>query len=358
MRPRPSSAVLSALLGLGAVVAAPPLPAPAADAAIPATAAPRLDAFRKVTWADHIKPARAEPAPDVWKVRCDAEWALANLSKSDAAALLPVLADPDRFVRALAARSVGIAQPEGATKALIAALAVEKDKPTRIAMIEALGRVGGEGALAAVEALQVPGCDPDVGFFVGLARRQLKGGAWDLASIRGEHADALRTKVASAKPGAPAPEIALPSPAGPVNLSTLKGRVVVLVFAHGDRGMADMKALQRLTMEQEKLDLWKVSVVVVDPHEKERTKTWNDRLKLPFTVASDPSGRAGAAYGVARQIFVGGEWLPSPAWYVIDAEGVVAWRKIGTRPDEQTSLGELMPVLHDVTRGVKLAASR
>lgn len=351
----PFGPFLTTLVGVALVVSVAAIPAPAADAALPAAAAAKLDAFRKVDWTAHLKPARAEPAPAVWKTRCEAEWALAALPRSDAGALLPLLADGDRFVRALAARSAGIAQPDGASKALLAALAAEKDKNAKVALVEALARVGGEGALEAVEAQQQPGGDQDVSFHVGLARRQLKGGAWDLASIRGEHADALRAKLDGAKLGEPAPELALPSPSGPVNLSTLKGRIVVLVFAHGDRGPgADMKALQRLTMEQETLERWKVSVVVVEPHEKERTKAWADRVKLPFTIASDPAGRAAAAYGVARQLFVGSEWLPSPAWCVIDAEGRLVWRKVGTKPDEQTSLGELMPVLDQVSRRIKV----
>jgi peroxiredoxin len=353
MRP-PVGPVLTTLLGLALVASVAPLPTAAAEPTLPAAPAAKLEAFRKVDWAAHLKPARPDPAPPSWKTRCEAEWTLAALPKADAAALLPLLGDGDRFVRALAARSVGIAQPDGAAKALLAALAAEKDKNARVALVEALGRVGGEGVLEAVEAQQQPGAEADVVFQVGIARRQLKGGAWDLASIRGEHADALRVVVDGAKVGEPAPELALPSPAGPVNLSTYKGRIVVLVFAHGDRGGADMKALQRLTMEQETLARWNVTVVVVDPHEKERTKAWAERLKLPFVVASDPAGRVAASYGVARQLFLGGEWLPSPAWCIVDGEGRLVWRKVGTAPNEQTSLGELMPVLDQVSRRIKV----
>ena len=346
--------VLTTALGLSLVLTGLSIPVRAADVAVPAAAAPKLDAFRKVGWSDLLKPARGDPAPASWKTRCDAEWTFASLDASAAASLLPLLTDPDRFVRALAARSIGIAQPAGATPALIAALAAEKDKIVRVALVEALGRTGGEGALAAVEAQQSAGADADVALYAGFARRQLKGGAWDIASIRGEHVEAQRAKFDAAKFGEAAPEIALPSPSGPVNLSTLKGRIVVLVFAHGDRGGPDAKALQRLTMAQEKLDAWKVSVIVVDPHEKERTKAWAEKQKLPFTFASDPAGRAAATYGVARQLFLGGEWLPSPAWCVIDAEGRFVWRKAGTKPDEQASLGDLLPVLENVSRGIKV----
>lgn len=347
------TAVLAAALAASVVSVAPSVPSLADAPAVPAAAATKLDAFRKVPWTDHLKPAHAVPAPDVWKTRCEAEWALASLSAKEAAALLPLLGDDDRFVRALAARSLGIAQPEGAGAALIAALAKEKDRIPKLAIVEALGRVGGAGALEACEAQQ--GSDQDLSWLVGIARRQLKGGAWDLASIRGEHQEASKGALfAKAKVGEPAPEIALPGASGPVNLSTLRERIVVLVFAQGDRGGADAKVLQRLTTEQAKLDEWRVTVVVVDPHEKERTKAWADRLKLPFTFASDPAGRAAATWGVARQLFVGGEWLPSPSWCVIDRTGRLVWRKDGARPDEHASLGDLLPVLDNVQRGVKV----
>ncbi|MCG3133513.1 MAG: hypothetical protein HMLKMBBP_00691 [Planctomycetes bacterium] len=329
------------------------LAAAAADPQLPAPAAARLDAFRKVAWGERLRPERPDPAPEGWLARLEAEWALSTLSGADGKALVALVADPDRFVRAVAARAAGIVQPEGAGPALAAALAAEKEKMVRIAQIEALARIGGPGALEAVEAQQVPGADADVVFHVGLARRQLKGGKWDVDSLRGESQEALRAKPSSAKIDAPAPELALPGVAGPVNLSTFKDKVVLLAFTHGDRGAADQKALARLQQESAALERMGVVVVAVAPQEKERVKIWAEKAKLPVTFAADPSGRAQAAYGVARQLFVAGEWMPSPGWFVIDRGGVLRWSKVGRKPDEQASLGELLPVLDAVSRGMK-----
>jgi peroxiredoxin len=321
--------------------------------ALPAAVTAKLAAFRAVPWGERLRPERPDPAPDGWQARLAAEWALASLDAATAPALLPLLADEDRFVRAIAAKAVGIARPAGATEALAKALAAEKDKGARIALVEALGRTGGPGALEAVEGTQVPGADADLVHVAGLARRQLKGQAWDLDSIRGEFAEAGRTKLSAAAIDAPGPELALPSADGVVNLSKLRGKIVILVFTAGDRGAADAKALARLTQEKETFERLGVAVVVVAPHEKERVKIWAEKQKLPFTFAADPSGRAQGAWGVARQLFSGGEWIPSPAWCVLDAEGVLRWRRIGRRPDDQASLGELLPVLEAVHRGMK-----
>ena len=96
----------------------------------------------------------------------------------------------------------------------------------------------------------------------------------------------------------------------------------------------------------------RVVVIVVTPHEKERTALWAGRLRVPFVFVSDPSGRAQAAYGVARQLVFGSEWLPSPGWFVIDRQGRLVWSYVGTKTDDHAHLGKLLPVLADVTAGI------
>ena len=329
----------------------------AADAApkLPAAAAASLDAFRKVPWADRCKPTRGDPAPDGWQDRVKVEAALASLGAKDAPALEWLLVDPDRFVRAQAARALGLTSGAKSAPFLVTALAAERDKLARVAMIEALGRTGGDGALAAVEAQQTPGADADVSFMVGLARRQLKGKAWDIANLRAEAADAASAQFSIAKIGSAAPELALPSADKPVTLGPYKGKVVVIVFTHGDRDAVGEKVLLRLTTEQARLQKLGVQVILIDPHEKERTAIWAQKMVLPSMVfASDPGARAAAAYGVAKQVVAGGEWQPSPAWFVIDRKGVLVWAKIGRQQSDHASLGELLPVIEKVSLNIEL----
>lgn len=337
------------LLAAGAVTAVSEAPP-----ALPAAAAQALAEFRKVPWDERCTPTRPDPAPEGWRQRVLAESALASLPASEVPAVEALLRDSDRHVRALAARALGVASDAKSAPALAAALAAEKDKLARIALIEALARTGGEGALAAVEAQQTPGCDADISFLVGLARRQLKGGRWDVEGIRAEFEEALRAQP-SAEVGKEAPELALPGLDKPVNLGPLRGNVVVLVFTHGDRDALGEKVLHRLTMEEKTFERLDVRFVVVDPHEKERTLLWSKKMTMPFlTYASDPAARAATAYGVAKQVVAGGEWQPSPAWFVIDRKGRLVWRKLGRQQRDHASLGELLPVLEKVSLGIEL----
>ena len=349
MRSWRSAPFLLAAVAVAALAADPP--------PLPEAAAKCLAEFRAADWSQRLRPQRPDPAPEVWKARVRAEWELGALDPAHRVTLEALLADEDRFVRALAARSLGVLGDEASSPALVEALVQERDKGTRIALVEALGRTGGAGALEAVEAEQKAGADVDVSFAVGIARRQLKGGRWDLASLRAEHEEARTAPLAAAAVGQPAPEIALPSAAGPVNLSTRRGKVVVLVFSLGDRGDKGTKVLQRLGSQFEQLGRLGAHVVVVAPHEKERTDAWAQRMRLPegtFTVCSDPAARAQAAYGVARQLFVKGEWMPSPGWFVVDPKGKLVWARVGTRDGDEPSLGDLLPVLDDVSRGIAL----
>lgn len=364
MRPAFRSLLVTAL-GATAFAGAPESQPPAAPAALAARAAEvhltpaaeaALSAFRNVAWGDWCKPTRPDPAPAAWRQRVLTEAALAALDSKDWPGLRHLLNDADRFVRAAAARALGLSGNMLNTPPLAAALLVEKDKLARVAMVEALGRTAGAGALEAIEAQQTAGGDADVAWAVGLARRQLKGRTWDVVNLRAEFIEAGRSPFCTAAIGALAPELALPGPDKPVNLAPFLGKVVVLVFTHGDRDVVGEKALQRMVMEEEKLAKLDVQVVVVDPHEKERTAAWAQRMKLPFMVfASDPANRAAAAYGVARQVVAGGEWQPSPAWFVIDRKGKLVWQKIGRQQADHASLGELLPVLDAVSHNIVLS---
>ena len=357
MRPLTSSI---AAVALALVFAAPPVradepePSSSAGPQLPESARKVLDEFRNIPWGEHLKPERGDPPRDGWQKRLETEWVFGALDDEYVPALEALLKDRERFVRALAARSLGVMASRSSTPVLIDAVNAERDPITRYTMVEALARTGGDGALEAIEALQEPGTPRDLLFIIGTAWRHLKGGRYDTESIRAEHREAVRTRIPSAEKRKPAPELALPSPNGPVNLSVHRGDVILLMFTHGDRGREDGPALNRLQRIERELKVWGVTVIVVDPHEKERTALWQARMRVPYLFCSDPSGRAQGAYGVGRQLVANGEWLPSPGWFVIDRKGRLAWSRIGTKAADLPSVKVLKRVLEDVAHGIRV----
>ncbi len=84
-------------------------------------------------------------------------------AEGDAAKLAPFLfarlEDADDRTRRAAANALGKARPAGSAEALAAALARHEEGPTRKAIVEALGKAGGEAAVAALsrETEGIPG---------------------------------------------------------------------------------------------------------------------------------------------------------------------------------------------------------
>src|SRR5439155_8200567 len=101
-------ALLAAAALAGPKETAPPRAPVVVD--LPKPAAEALDAFRKIPWDERCKPTRPDPAPDGWQQWVKTEAALAALDAKDAGKLAALLLDPDRFVRVVAARALGLQQ--------------------------------------------------------------------------------------------------------------------------------------------------------------------------------------------------------------------------------------------------------
>lgn len=373
-RPRPlvrrlaAFAVLTPLLlcasGLGSEEAAPagaPAGAAQTDAAdsatpeLPASAAAALAAFREIDFREARDTLRLPE--DAARTMLRAEWELCVAAREHADALVPLLSDEHRDVRAVAALAGGLSGSDAVRDALLERVEAETDPLALRRVVEALGRLGGDDALAAVEALQKRTRANEIKRVCATARRQLKGGAWDLESLRGEAAEALARNPLDAESttapdvGERAPELAAPSMDGVVNLSAHEGKVVVVGFAWGEDFREDDRVISRLVRRHTWFEGMDVEIVLVVPQEKERAESWQKRLRMPFTVAADPAGRAAAAYGVARRMLHDSEWKPAPAWFVIGRDGNVWWKRIGQKPGDHTSLGILEPAVESTYHG-------
>jgi peroxiredoxin Q/BCP len=133
---------------------------------------------------------------------------------------------------------------------------------------------------------------------------------------------------ANANVGQPAPDFTLPgtSPDGgdrDFTLSAARGRPLVLAFYPGDETPVCTRQLCSYQSELEVLrdlnaELWGISSQSIESHKK-----FQAHRGLTFPLLSDPDNSVFGAYGL-------GNVLHRRAVFVIDADGVIAWKHVST----------------------------
>ena len=103
-----------------------------------------------------------------------------------------------------------------------------------------------------------------------------------------------------------------------------------------------MRTLRDNTEKFQKLD---TEVVGIVPHERTRAAAWDKLTKGKFTILADGGFLASSTYGVAFQGRVHTATSNTPASFLIDKNGDVAWyyigrgpKNFGDRPDVKTVL--------------------
>jgi peroxiredoxin len=76
-----------------------------------------------------------------------------------------------------------------------------------------------------------------------------------------------------------------------------------------------------------------------------------------FPVLADPAGRISAAYGVAQQMRIHGEWSNRPATFLIDMDGILRFRHLGTTFSDRPSVDKILRVARRA-RGAEAEAER
>ncbi len=96
----------------------------------------------------------------------------------------------------------------------------------------------------------------------------------------------------------------------------------------------------------EKFQALDIEVVGIVPHERTRAAAWDKLVKGKFTILADGGFLASSTYGVAFQCRVHAATSNTPASFLIDKNGDVAWyyigrgpKNFGDRPDVKTILG-------------------
>lgn len=123
------------------------------------------------------------------------------------------------------------------------------------------------------------------------------------------------------KPGSQAPEIALDDQDGrPFRLSDLRGRrnAVVFFYPKDDTAICTKEACGFRDRYAD-LTAHDTEVIGISDDGQASHRAFADRWRLPFTLLSDPEGRARKAYGVDRWLGL----LRGRMTFVIDREGIV-----------------------------------
>lgn len=132
--------------------------------------------------------------------------------------------------------------------------------------------------------------------------------------------------------GDPAPDFTLPGDRGPISLSALRGRPVVVYFYPKDDTSGCTKEAQSFTALLPEFEKRGAVVIGISPdgikaHEKFRAK-----YELGVDLASDPDKVALAAYGVwVEKSMYGRTYMGvERATHLVDASGKIAaiWRKV------------------------------
>lgn len=135
----------------------------------------------------------------------------------------------------------------------------------------------------------------------------------------------MSSKPDKATVGAVAPDFSLKDTQGAEwQLSAQRGRVVVLLFYPGDETPVCTKQLCSVRDNWESYAATGAQVVGISTDSVESHQKFTEHHNLPLRLLADSDGKVNKAYNASS-------WLPgraARAVFVIDAEGIVRYRKV------------------------------
>src|SRR5262245_36006605 len=181
-----------------------------------------LEKYRRLQF-----PAKDENFAKGWQERVALEYEIINAG--DLKALRLALKDEDPFVRAIAARALGILDDKDSADALAELVKTDKQYLVRIRAVESLGYLKMKP-----EVIQSATKDRDggVSWVAKLAADQLKSDTDHARQLREAYATGIKREVMdAAKVGKPAPDFtALTSDGKPFKLSTVLGKKPIAIY--------------------------------------------------------------------------------------------------------------------------------
>jgi hypothetical protein len=181
-----------------------------------------LEKYRKLEF-----PPKDENFAKGWQERVAVEYEIINTA--DRKALRSALQDEDPFVRAIAARALGILGDKDSADALAALVKADREYFVRLRAVESLGYLKMKP-----EAIQLAIKDRDLGvsWVAKLAAEQLTSDTDFAKQLRDAFATGIKREViGTAKLGKPAPDFtALTSDGKPFKLSTVVGKKPIAIY--------------------------------------------------------------------------------------------------------------------------------
>lgn len=89
------------------------------------------------------------------------------------------------------------------------------------------------------------------------------------------------------------------------------------------------------------------------PHDRHRVRAWQEQVGKAFRVLADPGFVASCLYGVAFQMRIHTDTSNTPATFVIDREGTLAWAHVGQGKrswNDRPSVETVLETLRALTR--------
>lgn len=310
----------------------------------------------------------ASLADEDWRVRTLAVRDLVRLGAPATPALILGLGNANAHVRHVAAMVLGITRAMEAAPALERALREDGDPVVRSQAAIALGQIGQDRSLEAVQAAQKDDPSKDVQHQAELAAYAITHGKTATPELPRAWASLDESKFARVQIGQPAPDFQLPDTEGRTwRLADFRGRKpVVLIWIFADwcpvcqgefRGLMDLRgefeAANIAVATLECHDLFPCRVMVGQELEP---KYWFSKTSFkeaypkniwwPHLV--DRAGAVGAEYGVQPMAFtVHAEWINRPSVVIVDREGITRFAYYGTFWGDRPSIRQVLDMVRD-----------
>ena len=146
--------------------------------------------------------------------------------------------------------------------------------------------------------------------------------------------------------GEPAPDFTLPSDSGgPIALSSLRGKTVVLYFYPKDDTPGCTAQACAIRDSMSDFESRNAVVLGVSPDDEASHRKFKEKYSLPFTLLADPGHEVAEEYGVWKERNMYGKKSMGieRSTFVIDSDGNVAKAMRRVKPD--THAGDVLAAL-------------